>query len=163
MCRSVPYRQYCVCNVEKARVPEETIHRRSVIQVSVLSEALTLFVSTFSYIIDVRLARRGSFLSERVFFFNFSKEKCENNRRYVPMDGGVLSLFVKFSGIENTKFDNIPIFGNKNRKIWKIEKLGKKMAKIGKIALRMWRRVQDRGGWSRWFLKPDVSSGFNRL
>ena len=37
--------------------------------------------------------------------------------------GGVLSLFVKFSRTKNIKFVNIPTFGKKNRKIWKIEKL----------------------------------------
>ena len=41
------------------RVPEMMTHRRSVTQVSVLGQTQTQFVSMFSYIIDVRLARKG--------------------------------------------------------------------------------------------------------
>ena len=44
--------------------------------------------------------------------------------------GGVLSLFVKFSITKNIKFVKIPIFGMKNRKTWKTEKLREKMSKI---------------------------------
>ena len=71
----------------------------------------------------------------RAFFPNFSK--FGNNWRYVSMYGGVLSLFVKFSGSKNIKFVNIPIFGKKTGKIWKIEKLREKhVEKLGKKALR---------------------------
>ena len=44
--------------------------------------------------------------------------KFGNNRRYLSVYGGVLSLlFVKFSGTKNIKFVNLPIFGKTNRKI----------------------------------------------
>ena len=45
--------------VQRARVPDMIIHRRSVTQVSELSQTQTRFVLMFSYIIDVRLARKG--------------------------------------------------------------------------------------------------------
>ena len=48
--------------------------------------------------------------------------------------GGVLSLFVKLSRTKNIKFVNIPIYyGEKNRKIGRIEKLREKnVKKMGK-------------------------------
>ena len=53
--------------------------------------------------------------------------KFEYNWRYVSIYGGVPSLFVKFSRrSKNIKFVNTSIFGKKNRKIWKTEKLREK-------------------------------------
>ena len=67
----------------------------------------------------------------------------------VSIYGRVLSLFVKFSRSKNIKFVYIPIFGKKNRKIRKIEKLREKnVENLGKknspIRMTLRTRTHDR-------------------
>ena len=76
--------------------------------------------------------------SYRRAFFPYLFPKFGNILRYVSTHGGVLSLFMEFSGLQNIKFDKFCIFEEKNRKIWKIKKMGE--TKLSNIYIYIWEK-----------------------
>ena len=85
----------------------------------------------------------------RAFFPKFPK--FGNSRSGASIYGGVLSLFVKFSRTKNIELVNIPIFGKKSRKIWKIEKLREK--NVENLEKKLFDKNDPETSWSTFRLR----------